>query len=81
MDTILNPLYYAVSWIIVQFHSFFSLIFNPNSGAAWGLSIVSLVVLIRICLIPLFVKQIKATWSYRPQLIPLCADSKLIFRL
>ncbi|MFB7632465.1 membrane protein insertase YidC [Streptomyces sp. NPDC056149] len=61
MDTILKPLYYAVSWIIVQFHSFFSLIFDPNSGAAWGLSIVSLVVLIRICLIPLFVKQIKAT--------------------
>ena len=30
-------------------------------GWAWGLSIVSLVVLIRICLIPLFVKQIKAT--------------------
>ncbi|MGW1835556.1 membrane protein insertase YidC [Streptomyces sp. BBFR2] len=61
MDTILNPLYYAVSWIIVQFHSFYSLIFDKNSGAAWGLSIVSLVVLIRICLIPLFVKQIKAT--------------------
>ncbi|WP_310728114.1 membrane protein insertase YidC [Streptomyces sp. N2A] len=61
MDTILNPLYYAVSWIIVQFHSFYSLIFDPNSGAAWGLSIVSLVVLIRICLIPLFVKQIKST--------------------
>ncbi|MEU5210901.1 membrane protein insertase YidC [Streptomyces sp. NPDC020742] len=61
MDTILNPLYYAVSWIIVQFHSFYGLIFDPNSGAAWGLSIVSLVVLIRICLIPLFVKQIKST--------------------
>ncbi|MEW1660490.1 MULTISPECIES: membrane protein insertase YidC [unclassified Streptomyces] len=61
MDTILSPLYYAVSWIIVQFHSFFSLIFDPNSGAAWGLAIVSLVVLIRVCLIPLFVKQIKAT--------------------
>ncbi|UQA94281.1 membrane protein insertase YidC [Streptomyces halobius] len=61
MDTILNPLYIAVSWIIVQFHSFFSLIFDKNSGAAWGLAIVSLVVLIRICLIPLFVKQIKAT--------------------
>ena len=27
------------------------------------------------------VKQIKATWTYRPQLIPLCADSKLMFRL
>ncbi|MEU1624000.1 membrane protein insertase YidC [Streptomyces sp. NPDC020096] len=61
MGTILSPLYTAVSWIIVQFHAFYSLIFNPNSGWAWGLSIVSLVVLIRICLIPLFVKQIKAT--------------------
>lgn len=61
MDTILNPLYYAVSWIIVQFHSFYSLMFDKDSGAAWGLSIVSLVVLIRICLIPLFVKQIKST--------------------
>ncbi|MEU8580424.1 membrane protein insertase YidC [Streptomyces sp. L500] len=61
MDTILGPLYYVVSWIIVQFHAFYSLIFNKDSGWAWGLSIVSLVVLIRICLIPLFVKQIKAT--------------------
>ncbi|MEC4015739.1 membrane protein insertase YidC [Streptomyces sp. H27-D2] len=61
MDTILGPLYFVVSWIIVQFHSLYSLVFDKNSGAAWGLSIVSLVVLIRICLIPLFVKQIKAT--------------------
>ncbi|RLV01434.1 membrane protein insertase YidC [Streptomyces griseocarneus] len=61
MDTILGPLYTAVSWIIVQFHSLYSLVFDKDSGWAWGLSIVSLVVLIRICLIPLFVKQIKAT--------------------
>ncbi|WP_431958967.1 membrane protein insertase YidC [Actinacidiphila sp. bgisy160] len=58
---ILNPLYDAVSWIIVQFHSLYSLVFDKDSGWAWGLSIVSLVVLIRICLIPLFVKQIKST--------------------
>ncbi|MGW9208301.1 membrane protein insertase YidC [Embleya sp. NPDC055664] len=58
---ILNPLYTAVSWIIVQFHSLFSPIFGENSGWSWGLSIVCLVVVIRICLIPLFVKQIKAT--------------------
>jgi YidC/Oxa1 family membrane protein insertase len=37
-----------------------SLIFPPDSGAAWGLSIVMLVVVIRIALIPLFVRQIKA---------------------
>jgi YidC/Oxa1 family membrane protein insertase len=50
-----------VSWVIVQFHSVYGAIFGPDTGWAWGLSIVSLVILIRICLIPLFVKQIKAT--------------------
>jgi YidC/Oxa1 family membrane protein insertase len=50
-----------VSWVIVQFHSLYGMIFGPDTGWAWGLSIVSLVVLIRICLIPLFVKQIKST--------------------
>ncbi|RAJ66528.1 YidC/Oxa1 family membrane protein insertase [Streptomyces sp. Amel2xB2] len=61
LDTILSPLYTAVSWIIVQFHSLFSLVFGQSSGWSWGLSIFFLVVLIRICLIPLFVKQIKST--------------------
>jgi YidC/Oxa1 family membrane protein insertase len=50
-----------VSWVIVQFHSVYGALFGPDTGWAWGLSIVSLVILIRICLIPLFVKQIKAT--------------------
>ncbi|WP_129844044.1 membrane protein insertase YidC [Streptomyces sp. RFCAC02] len=61
MNSILSPLYIAVSWIIIRFHSLYSLIFDEDSGWAWGLSIVSLVVLVRICLIPLFVRQIKAT--------------------
>ncbi|MER5492554.1 membrane protein insertase YidC [Streptomyces sp. NPDC002454] len=50
-----------VSWVIVQFHKLFGAIFGPDTGWAWGLSIMCLVILIRICLIPLFVKQIKAT--------------------
>jgi len=50
-----------VSWVIVQFHSMYGKVFGPDTGWAWGLSIVSLVILIRICLIPLFVKQIKST--------------------
>jgi YidC/Oxa1 family membrane protein insertase len=50
-----------VSWIIVQFHKLYGAMFGDDSGWAWGLSIVSLVILIRIALIPLFVKQIKAT--------------------
>jgi YidC/Oxa1 family membrane protein insertase len=57
---LLDPLYNAVSWVLLRFHSFWSVFFSPDSGAAWGLSIVMLVVLIRTCLIPLFVKQIKA---------------------
>lgn len=64
MDTISNLFSFIttpVSWIIVQFHSVYGKIFGADSGWAWGLSIVSLVVLIRICLIPLFVKQIKST--------------------
>jgi YidC/Oxa1 family membrane protein insertase len=50
-----------VSWVIVQFHKVYGAIFGADTGWAWGLSIVSLVILIRICLVPLFVKQIKAT--------------------
>ncbi|WP_351230222.1 membrane protein insertase YidC [Streptomyces sp. NPDC002133] len=63
MDTIASLFSFIttpVSWIIVQFHSLYGAIFGPDTGWAWGLSIVSLVVLIRICLIPLFVKQIKS---------------------
>jgi YidC/Oxa1 family membrane protein insertase len=59
-DFILNPLKLAVSWILVSFHTLFSPIFGEASGAAWALSIVGLVLVIRILLIPLFVKQIKA---------------------
>ncbi|MFF7330502.1 membrane protein insertase YidC [Streptomyces sp. NPDC008150] len=64
MDTIASFFSFIttpVSWVIVQFHSVYGAIFGPDTGWAWGLSIVSLVVLIRICLVPLFVKQIKAT--------------------
>ncbi|MEU3656126.1 membrane protein insertase YidC [Streptomyces sp. NPDC032161] len=64
MDTIASLfsfITWPVSWVIVQFHKLYGAIFGDNTGWAWGLSIVSLVVLIRICLIPLFVKQIKST--------------------
>ncbi|MFM9592576.1 membrane protein insertase YidC [Streptomyces scabiei] len=64
MDTIASLFSFIttpVSWVIVQFHKVYGAVFGPDTGWAWGLSIVSLVILIRICLIPLFVKQIKAT--------------------
>ncbi|MEV0174469.1 membrane protein insertase YidC [Streptomyces sp. NPDC050803] len=64
MDTIASLFSFIttpVSWVIVQFHTVYGALFGEDTGWAWGLSIVSLVILIRICLIPLFVKQIKAT--------------------
>ncbi|MGW4593889.1 membrane protein insertase YidC [Streptomyces sp. NPDC004457] len=64
MDTIASLfsfITWPVSWVIVQFHKVYGALFGPDTGWAWGLSIVSLVILIRICLIPLFVKQIKST--------------------
>jgi YidC/Oxa1 family membrane protein insertase len=59
----LNPLVWLetlVSWVLVSFHSLTSTVFAPDGGWAWGLAIVLLVILIRILLIPLFVKQIKS---------------------
>jgi YidC/Oxa1 family membrane protein insertase len=58
--SLLNPLADLVAWVIMRIHSVMGAIFGPDSGAAWGLSIVILVVLIRVCLIPLFVKQVHA---------------------
>ena len=60
MGAILNPLYNLVSGVMVAFHNVFSPIFGKDSGVTWTLAIMGLVVLIRIILIPLFVKQIKS---------------------
>lgn len=59
----MNPLVWLeniVSWVLVFFHNLTSIVFDKDSGWAWGLAIVALVILIRILLIPLFVKQIKS---------------------
>ena len=57
---IFNPLYDAVSWVIMFFHEFLAPFFGTDSGVTWGFAIIGLVILIRILLIPLFVKQIKS---------------------
>lgn len=57
---ILEWLETAVAWILVGFHAILSPVFGAASGWSWVLSIVGLVIVIRILLIPLFVKQIKA---------------------
>ena len=58
MGSILNPLYNAVSWVMITFHDLLG--FTNNEDLQWSVGIIGLVVLIRIILIPLFVKQIKS---------------------
>ena len=79
MGTILNPLYNLVSGVIVLIHKALSPIFGKDSGVTWALSIMGLVVLIRIILIPLFVKQIKsqrALTALQPQMKAIQAKYK-----
>jgi YidC/Oxa1 family membrane protein insertase len=60
--TVLKPLEYAVASIMVAWHTVLSTIgLPPDSGWTWAFSIVGLVVVIRILLIPLFVRQIRAS--------------------
>jgi YidC/Oxa1 family membrane protein insertase len=57
---VLNFLYTAVSWVLLQWHHLFNLIgLDPNGGLNWALSIVFLVVTARLLLFRLFIKQVK----------------------
>ena len=58
MGGILNPLYTAVSWVMITFLDL--LAFTNNEDLQWSVGIIALVIVIRIILIPLFVKQIKS---------------------
>ena len=73
----MNPLTYLddlVARAIMGLHSLLSHVFPADSGWAWGLSIVILVMIIRLLLVPLFVKQIHAQRKmaqHQPQLAEL----------
>jgi YidC/Oxa1 family membrane protein insertase len=69
--SILNPLFEAVAWVIMRIHAALSVPFGASSGWAWGLSIVLLVMLMRLIMVPLFVKQVRSQrkmQSHMPQL-------------
>ncbi|MFC8730957.1 membrane protein insertase YidC [Luteimicrobium sp. NPDC057192] len=61
-DTILGPIEWAVAWIMYACHWVLTHIgFSEGPSFAWVLSIVGLVIVIRIILIPLFFRQIRAS--------------------
>ncbi len=58
---IMTPLYYAISAVLVAWHSILSVVLPADGGMSWVLSIIGLTLVIRAALIPLFVKQIKSS--------------------
>lgn len=80
INTVLGPIEWVVSWIMVAFHTVLSAVgMNENGGLTWALSIVGLVIVIRVLLIPLFVKQIRsqrAMQELQPQIKALQAKHK-----
>lgn len=61
-DFIMNPLYYAISFILKGWHNGLTSIgLDGDGGLSWALSIIGLTLVIRAALIPLFVKQIKSS--------------------
>lgn len=62
MDTLLWPLKVAVAWVMVTIHKALVLIGFPDGpGIAWVLSIIGLTIVVRLLIMPLFVKQIRAS--------------------
>ncbi|MGK2349019.1 membrane protein insertase YidC [Actinomyces sp. W5033] len=62
MDTMLWPLKVVVAWVMVYIHKALTFIGMPDGpGVAWVLSIIGLTMVVRLLIMPLFVKQIRAS--------------------
>ena len=59
-NAIMTPLHGAISFILMWAYRFWSMITGPDKGVTWVLAIMTLTVLVRTLLIPLFVKQINS---------------------
>lgn len=70
--SLLFPLEWLISWVMYIFHEFFVLIgMQDGPGFAWCLSIIFLTFFVRLCIFPLFLRQMHAmrkTQAIQPQL-------------
>jgi len=70
----LNYLYEAVGWVFTHIYNVLNPLFGPTSGWTWFFSIVILVALMRLIMVPLFIKQMhttRAMSSLQPQMAAL----------
>jgi YidC/Oxa1 family membrane protein insertase len=61
ISAMMQPLYWAVSGLVTLFHRLWLPLVGQHEGWAWTLAIISLTVVIRLALIPLFVRQINSS--------------------
>jgi YidC/Oxa1 family membrane protein insertase len=57
----LNYLYALVAWVLKQIYAGLSPLFGTTSGWTWAFSIIILVVIMRLIMVPLFIKQMHTT--------------------
>jgi YidC/Oxa1 family membrane protein insertase len=57
----LNALYSAVGWVFAHIYDVLKPVFGASSGWTWAFSIVILVMLMRLLMVPLFIKQMHTT--------------------
>ncbi len=61
MDFLMSLIEVPIAWILVTIHNLLVPIFGDGPGPAWPLAIVGLTIVIRILIMPLFFRQIKAS--------------------
>ncbi len=61
MPNPLNALYEAVGWVLTHIYDVLKPAFGATSGWTWALTIVILVCLMRLVMVPLFIKQMHTT--------------------
>jgi len=70
----LNYLYEAVGWVFTHIYNVLMPVLGATSGWTWAFSIIILVVLMRLVMVPLFIKQMhttRAMSSLQPQMAAL----------
>ena len=60
LSAMMQPLYWVISGLMMLFHSLWSPLLGASSGVSWVLAIVTLTLVVRALMIPLFVKQINS---------------------
>ena len=80
MDSILYPFVVAVAWLWIRIHDLLLLVgMSSGAGLAWIISIILLTVLVRVLIIPLYLKQLKSmrgTSIVQPQMQKIQAKYK-----